>query len=323
VPTPSELSFLGIGKEVTPGTAVVSTAYLGCSKIKQLQPIDYMLVPGFRASMVEDYGAVQGFKWGGVECAGPVYADTIGWPLMGILGDITTTGAGAPFTHAGSLKNSGLGQPTTQTVNNNAVAANRALAGLNWVELDIKWTAAGLIEFSAKGFSLTTAVVAKPTFSMTAILPTPTYIGLVTIAGGAIAKTVSGHMKFTRKHEIVKAINNTQAPLQVFLSSLRVEFEYEALMDDETELTRYLTNTQPSLDFNFSQGAGAAATQLLLHCSSTVLDGEPDVKQELGKPVYIAMKGKGLGSSTDAGASGGVSPVKATLQNALPAATYI
>src|SRR5439155_16494181 len=46
--TPSDLTFLGIAKEVTPGTYIAPTAYLGASKIKILNPIDYMKVPGFR-----------------------------------------------------------------------------------------------------------------------------------------------------------------------------------------------------------------------------------------------------------------------------------
>jgi hypothetical protein len=33
-------------------------------------------------------------------------------------------------------------------------------------------------------------------------------------------------------------------------------------MQDDTELTRYITNTQPALTFNFSTGAGATAIQV-------------------------------------------------------------
>ena len=313
--SPSDSSFIGISKESIEGTFVPSTASIGCSKIQILHPVDYLKVLGMRGSMVEEYGVVQGFKWGGVELGGPVYADTIGWFLAGILADLTNTGTTAPYTSAMSLKNNG--QPTTHSVNDFFAAANEGVAGVKWHDLEIKWTAEGLLEFDVKGTGLSAAVQSKPTLSITGILPTPAWVGILTIGGVAVSKSNDGSIKFTRKMIVEKLMNGTQAPTTVLLTSLAVTGKYKALMDDETELTRYTTNTQPTFVVNFAQGAGAAATQLQIQCSVAAYDKDPKISQTPGAPVEIEAEFTAIANATDAGASGGVSPCKVTVQSAV------
>lgn len=319
---PSELSFLGIGKESIEGTFVPATSYIQCKKIQILNPVDYLHAMAFTGSMVEELGVVQGFKWGGAEIGGDVYADTVGWLLAGILGDLTNTGTAAPFQSAMSVKNSGNGQPVTHSVNDFYAAANRGVAGLRWHDLEIKWTAEGLMEFDAKGTGLSTAVQTKPTISISAILPTPAWIGTLTIASIAVSKSHDGSIKFTRKTEVEKLMNGTQAPTTVFFGALGVTGKYKALMDDETELTRYLTNTQPTLVFDFQQGAGAALTELKIQCSKAAYDKDPKITQTAGKPVEIEMEFTAEPNATDAGASGGLSPCKVTVQSAVQGTTW-
>lgn len=319
---PSDLSFLGVSKETVEGTFVPSTAYVGCSKIKILHPVDYAKVLAMRGSMVEQYGVVPTFKWGGIEIAGPVYADTIGWMLAGILADLTNTGTTAPYSSAMSLKNSGNGQPTTHSVNDYSVAANEGVAGVKWTDLEIKWTADGLLEFDAKGTGLSVATQVKPTASITAVLPTPAWVGSLTIGGTAMSKSSDGSVKFQRKFEVLKLINGTQIPTSVFLGPLAVTGKYKAVMDDQTELTRYLTNTQPVWLMNFQQGAGAAATQLQIQCSQAAYDVDPTIDQSPGKPVTIEASFTAIANSTDAGASGGLSPCKVTVQSAVQGTSW-
>ena len=320
--SPSDLSFIGIAKESIEGTFTPATASIGCSKIQILHPVDYLKVLGMRGSMVEEYGVVQGFKWGGVELGGPVYADTIGWFLAGILADLTNTGTTAPYTSAMSLKNSGTAQPTTHSINDFFVAANEGVAGVKWHDLEIKWTAEGLLEFDVKGTGLSTAVQSKPTLSITGILPTPAWIGTLTVGGVAVSKSNDGSIKFTRKMLVQKLMNGTQAPTTVLLTSLAVTGKYKALMDDETELTRYLTNTQPSVVANFQQGTGATATQLQIQCSQAAYDKDPKITQASGAPVEIEAEFTAIPNATDAGASGGVSPCKVTVQSAVIGTTW-
>src|SRR5579864_7002326 len=314
---PAELSFVGIAKETVEGTFVASTAFIGCKKIDLHHPIDYARVEALRGSMVKEYGVVPTFKWGGIDLGGPVFADTIGWILAGILADLTNTGSAAPFMSAMSLKNSGNGQPTTHSLNDNFVAGNQGVAGVKWTDLEIKWTAEGLLEFDAKAVGLSIADQSKPAASMTAILPTPTWIGALTIGGVAMSKSSDGSIKFTRSNKVMKLINNTQVPTTVMLMDLKVELKYKAVMDDETELTRYITNTQPSFVMDLLQGAGAALTELKFQCSQAAWDKDPKITQQAGEPVTIEAEMSAIPNATDAGASGGVSPCKVTVQSAV------
>jgi len=91
VPVPTSLSFLGIAKESVKGTPVSPTFYL---PVKTITPEDlpkYLPVEVMKGSMAQTYGFVQGLKYTTFEMGGPVFADALGWSLMGALGDVSTT----------------------------------------------------------------------------------------------------------------------------------------------------------------------------------------------------------------------------------------
>src|SRR5437016_2060817 len=112
MPIAAFASFLGIAKETTPGTAVAATAILPVTDAKPKINVMYLPDEGMRASQAKTYGEVQGPTYAEYEYGGAVYADAIGWPLVGVLGDLATTGASAPFTHGIALLNSGALTPT-------------------------------------------------------------------------------------------------------------------------------------------------------------------------------------------------------------------
>jgi hypothetical protein len=91
-------------------------------------------------------------------------------------------------------------------------------------------------------------------------------------------------------------------------------------MQDDAELTRYLSNTQPALTFNFSTGSGSTATQVQFTLSkgayvTAAIERNADY-------VEITVDIEGLGNTTDVGATSGYSPVKFTLQNQLASGTF-
>jgi hypothetical protein len=92
-------------------------------------------------------------------------------------------------------------------------------------------------------------------------------------------------------------------------------------MEADTELTRYLTNTQPAIVLNWAYGAAAAAIQI----QATITKGAYTASAyDRGDDfVKISVSLNGLGNSTDAGASGGFAPIKWVLQNAKASGTYI
>ena len=319
---PADLSFIGIAKEVTAGTFVASSAWMPVKKITFQPQQEYANVEVMVGSMGTDFQRIPTFGWGEIEIGGPVYADSIAWIAAGILGDVTDTGSSAPYTHAFSLKNSTDGQPTTHSVNDFYGAANRGIAGLKWTDLEITWTAEGILDYTAKGTGLSQAVQTKPTQSYTGILPMPAWVGALTVAGSAVSITSDGSIKLSRKFEIQKVMNGTQVPTEVLVTTLSVSGKYKALMQDDTELTRYLTNTQPTLNINFQQGASTLAQQLQFHCQIAAYDKPPKITQDPGKPVVIEAEWSALLNTTDAGASGGYSPVKCTIQNANASGLY-
>ena len=95
---PSVRSYLGVAKEVTPATAVAASAFIPVSK-DSLKPVD-IIAPlfdtGLRGSMAQNYNYIQGRRHTEVDLGGPVFADTIGYWLGGIMGAVATTGVSAP-----------------------------------------------------------------------------------------------------------------------------------------------------------------------------------------------------------------------------------
>ena len=99
---PTALSFYGVAKEATKNTYVAPTDFVPLTKFDPVDKTHWMNDDGMRGSMVKDYQKIVGPVWSEVSCSGPIFPDTVGYPLMSLLGDVTTTGGGAPFTHAGS-----------------------------------------------------------------------------------------------------------------------------------------------------------------------------------------------------------------------------
>jgi hypothetical protein len=194
---PRYKSFIGVGKETAHSaganpTAATPTDYLPITSITPFDNIKYLEDKNWRGSMVEDYDIIQGNIFSEFEFGGDVFADTIGYVVGGVLGDITTTGASAPYTHAISLKNSGNGQASSYTLTDyNAVNA-RQFAGVQFHELDFKFSADGLLEYTAKGTGFQSAVSATITTAtgsagtVTYTAPNNFYVGqVVSITGNS------------------------------------------------------------------------------------------------------------------------------------------
>jgi len=321
---PSVRSYLGIAKEVTPATPVAAADFIPISK-DSFKPVD-IIAPlydtGLRGSMVENYTYIQGRRHTEIDVAGPVFADTIGYWLGGILGSVATTGTSAPYTHTISLKNatSGDAQPTSFTLTDYYVAGNRYYPGCMVTEFSMTFNSEGMLEYTTKlmGHPSTTTSVASPSFS--AVTPTAVWRGAVTIGGSSIGYTTDGTITMTRKAEAIFGINTAQGPYEVFVGAIDVTGSLTFVMENDDELTRFLSNTQPALTFTWSQGAGASATQVAF----TVTKGAYTTASidRSGDHVSISIDLTGIANTTDAGSTLGYAPIKWTLQNADASGTY-
>jgi hypothetical protein len=156
--------------------------------------------------------------------------------------------------------------------------------------------------------------------SVSTVLPTPVWQGTVSIGGSTVSNSMTGNIDMKRNVTPVYGISQTQNPFNVFLGPLETTGKITFIMEDNTELTRYLTNTQPAIVLNWAYGAGAAAVQI----QATLTKGAYTAAViERGQDfVQVTVDLNAQGNTTDAGSSGGYSNIKWVLQNAKASGTY-
>lgn len=320
-------SYLGIAKEVTKGTPVAPTDFIpvASSKMKPVDVIGELLASDMaQGSLVKDYAYVQGRSNSTYDFGGPVYADTIGYVLGGILGSVSTSGASAPYTHTISLKNASAtgadAQPTSFTLTDFYAANVRAYPGIQFHDFTMKFTSDGLLDYDAKGTGHLSDTASTPTPSFSSVLPTPVWQATVSIAGSTVSNTVDGEISMMRAVTPIFGLSNTKDPYQVFVGALETKGKFKFVMENDTELTRYLTNTQPAIVLNWAQGSGSTATQIQFTVTkgaytAAVIDRSKDF-------VEIDVDVRAIANTTDAGSTAGYSNIKWVLQNAKTSGTY-
>jgi hypothetical protein len=323
MPQASLRSYLGIAKETTPGTAVAATHFLPVTDMSPKDDVTYLKDKGMRGAMVEDYDTIAGVKVATYDFGGDVFPDVLGFPLAGVLGDLTTTGASAPFSHAFSVLNSTDGQPPSYTISDyygGGAASTRRFAGMKFSEVGIKWSADGALTYTAKAMGYASATATNPTPSFTTVSLMPAWIGVISIGGSTVTYVTDGEVTIKRPVDAIHTADGTADPYKVWAGPVTVDGKMTIVMEDDTEYTRYLTNTKPALDMDFSQGAAAALTEVKLHMTKAAYTAA-----EVGRGkdyVELAVTFEGLANTTDVGASSGYSPIKVTLQNAIAASVY-
>lgn len=319
-------SYLGIAKEVTKGTAVAPTDFIPVMKdsLKPADIIDPLYDTGLRGSNVVNYNYIPGRTRSTLDFSSAVFADTVGYALTGLLGSVATTGASAPFTHTISLKNSPTvaadDQPISYTLTDFYAANVRAYPGCQFSDFSLKFNADGMLEYDAKTTGFKSATASTPTPSFSTVLPTPVWQGTVSIGGSAVSTSMTGNIDMKRNVTPVYGISQTQDPFNIFLGPLETTGKITFIMENDTELTRYLTNTQPAIVLNWAYGAGATAVQI----QATITKGAYTAAViERGQDfVQVTVDLNAQGNTTDAGSTAGFSNIKWVLQNAKASGTY-
>ena len=319
-------SYLGIAKEVTKGTIVAPTDFIPVSKdsIKPVDVVDPLYDTGLRGSNVVNYAYLQGRTRSTFDFGGAVFADTVGYGLAGLLGSVATTGASAPYTHTISLKNSLTSgaddQPISYTLTDFYAADVRSYPGCQFSDFSLKFNADGMLEYDTKTTGWASTAVADPTPTFSTLLPTVVWRGAVSIGGATVSNAMTGNIDMTRSVTPVYGISNTQNPYQVFLGPLEVTGKITFIMEDDTELTRFLNNTQPAIVLNWAYGTGASAIQLQATISKGAYTAA--VIERGDDYVQVSIDLNGQSTTTDAGSTGGFAPIKWVLQNAKASGTY-
>ena len=313
-------SYIGIAKETTKGTAVTTpTAYIPviASSVKPQDTYTPLYDEGLRGSIVKNYQYIQGRLYSTFDFSGAVFADTVIYPLAGVLGEDVVTGS-APYTHTLALKNSATtaadAQPSAYTILDFYGANVRTWTGHQFSDFSLKWSADGLLEYDAKSTGWQSATVSTPTPSFSTVVPTAVWYGTVSVGGTQISNNTMGNIDMKRPVTPIYGISNVQTPYQVFLGALEVTGKATFLMENDTQLTNYLTNTQPALVFNWTTGTGATQTSI----QATMTKGAYTLAViERSKDfVEVNVDFNAQGNLTDAGTVG-YSPIKWVIKNAV------
>lgn len=319
-------SFIGIAKETTKGTVVAPTDFIPvmADSLKPVDVVDPLYDTGLRGSMVVNYNYLQGRTRSTFDYSSAAFADTIGYAIAGVMGSVATTGASAPYTHTISLKNdfteNADAQPLSYTLTDFYAVNTRSYPGCQFSDFSLKFNADGLLEYDAKATGWQSSDVTVPTPTFSTLLPTQVWRGTVSIGGSPVSNSMSGNIDMKRSVTPIYGISATQNPYQVFLGPLEVTGKITFIMEADTELTRFLSNTQPAIVLNWSYGAGASAVQI----QATITKGAYTAAViERGQDfVQVSIDLNAQGNTTDAGSTGGSAPIKWVLQNAKASGTY-
>jgi len=319
-------SYLGIALETVKGTVVAPTEFIPTmkDKLKPVDIIDPLYDEGLRGSLVKNYNYIQGRTRSTVDFGGSVFIDTAGWAIAGLLGSETVTGSG-DFVHTISLKNaSAVGadaQPPSYTLTDFYAANVRSYPGCQFSDFSLKFNADGMLEYDAKSTGWQSQVVSTPTPSFSTVLPTPVWQGTVSIAGTPVSNSISGNIDMKRPVTPIYGISGTQNPYQVFLGALEVTGKIKFVMENDDQLTNFLTNTQPSIELAWDYNQGADEVAIVAQIAkgaytAAAIDRGTDM-------VEIEIDLNAIGNTDNAGATGGYSPIEWVLVNKIPSGVYL
>lgn len=330
---PSAKQAVGWAKETVQGTAILPLTWTNpmTSMAPALTPT-WLQDLNMRNSMVDEYGRQQGVLIAPWTMAGACFLDGLPFLVNNILGDITSTGT-LPVSHAMSLLNSGAAQPGSLTLVNwegpVVTTSARAYPGACLSELTITGNAeSSLLNFSAKGLAYTSQAVptTPPVYAPTAVAPLAAWrykFGLAGPASGGTQILTSREFSVTiaRNLKPVYTGQNSQLPyiIQRGLVSVTGSLTYVAVAD-ETVYAPLAANTQPQLQIIADTGAGATNFGITLDMALGAYDtANIDYSEDA---VGYATTFKAIANTTNAGASGGYSPIKVTVRNQTAAGTY-
>ncbi|MEV0968514.1 phage tail tube protein [Microtetraspora glauca] len=318
--------FVGIAKEVTPGTPVAMASTLPVDKFDPSDDVTMLDDQALRGSMSKQYGQIAGPILSSWDMGGPMFGDGLGHLLYNLLGELATTGASAPYTHAFTLLNSGNGQPPTHTFTDRtalpATSGARQYPYSCISELTLNWNAEQLCTWEAKAQCWPSVVPAvAPTNALSSVVPVPSWRAAFGIGGPASAGTKVDNiteMSITISREVTPyhTADGTQAPYVIARGPIDVTGKFTRIAEDESQLLDYLANAQPQLQILLSNG-GAAGGLVSVQVDMAKV-GYRTNKINSGGTVFVYdVEFQAIANTTNVGTSGGLAPAKVTLQNAV------
>jgi hypothetical protein len=322
----SAKQFVGLAKETTQGTPVAPTVTVPVEDFVVDQSFEQLKDQSWRGHLGAVSGIQQGVTKTEFDIKGPVYLDTLPHLLLNLLGDLATTGT-TPKAHAIALLNSGGAQPVTHTFTHfqgpAATVGARQISGACLGELTLKWDAESeLLTLDGKGTGWGTSLPGSaPTSSPSTVAPLASWRATMGIGGPAssgtlISNVASFEVSIKRALKPYYTLSGGQNPYSIVRGTVECTGKMTFVADSEAPLLAYLNNTQPQLQVVISNGLSAGnLLQLQLDIdkasySSAKFSGGNEAAE-------YEVEWEAVSTATNAGASGGMTPCKFTVTNAV------
>jgi hypothetical protein len=324
---PGSRRWLGVAKEVTPGTAVAPILTIPVEKFDPSDDVTALDDQALRGSMAALYGQQQGPIMSSWDMSGPMFGDGLGHLLFNVFGELATTGASPPYTHAFTLLNSGSAQPPAHTLTDAtgipATGLARQYPYSCISELTLNWNSEQLCTWDAKATCWPSVIPGSPpTNAVSSVAPIPAWRLAVGIGGPAAGGTqvlnvVESSITIAREVTPYNTADGTQAPYVIARGNLDVSGKFTVIAENEQRLLDLLANTQPQLQWLLSNGGAAGA--LVSIQADMAKAGYRTVKIQSGTVFTYEVEWRAIANSTNVGASAGLAPAKFTLQDAVTA----
>lgn len=322
-PYANSSSIVAMAIETVRGTAAATPTYFIPAKNPKITPvITQVNVDPLIGSMVMVDDQIPTVRHDEYEFTTWAYVDTLGALLRGLLGGADTiTGTAAPYTHVISLLNNSPStgnQPPSYTFFDWDGYQLRTMAGGQVDEIDLKFTATGLVEVTVKVLTLPyVATGVAPTATFSTVEAAPSWSVTTSLNAVTTTPIIDGSITLKRGVKPVNTLGQ-QAPLALFAGPLDITAALTVINQADTELNLYLAGTAFDLSLTFSPPTSSGLSFAFDMAKVKVKAAHP----ERGTDGYITvpLDLMPLPNAANAG-SGGVSPIKATLVTA-QATTY-
>lgn len=317
---PANLVAVGIAPEPFYGVLSAPAMILPWSTLTPVDSNKVLADKSWRGSAAAVVGHETGVQASQLQLAGPVLPDSIGHLLVGVLGD-TQFASGSPNTWTLALLNSGTQQPSSHTVSLFDAVGSLQWAGCKVSQLQFDYDAGALLKWTATLAGLASTVPGSLTLpAQTTEIVMPSWAAACQVGGSSEARLLTAQVTLARAVTAKYNATGAQTPWLQRSDVLTVTGQLVVAISTDTYRSLFLAGSSSSLDLNYQTGSGSGLRQLKLHCSNVTLT--QSARTYGAKWVEVQANFEAAANATDAGASGGLSPIKATLRNTVASGGY-
>ena len=219
---PANLQWLGIKKELLPGTAETAPDTWIPVKSPKWEPvIGQNMDDALRGSMGKDFEQIPDMQHSKVNYTTFPYMDSVYQHFLALLGTADAiTGSADPYTHKTAMYN-GSGtdsaQPPSYTLfYADATGKARSVPGAKIGSLKLVVKAGALAQIDVEWIGLFGTAITAPTNTPTALAPWPSWNSTFTVGGVAATNYSDITLDYKRATEAIPAITGTQDPYGIY-----------------------------------------------------------------------------------------------------------